>query len=127
MKNSLLAWSSQFVQLAITATVIVSLASVLVFVVVRLRDVTRNAATLAQVQTEVRALQETIRAQDEILSSWLLELEQHVYKDALGQATTEPAARPSSSSVQQWQVTRDAELRRRILALERWRLEQMKQ
>jgi hypothetical protein len=126
LKDRLFAWTSQFGQLFVSATVLVSLSLLLLFVVVRLREVTRTASALAQVQAEVRALQEQVRAQDEILSSWLIELEQYVYKDAKGAATTQPLAKPSQPTVQQWQVTRDAELRRRILALERWRMEQMK-
>lgn len=121
LKSRVLWGLRHFGDLVAVAVTIVAVGLVLLFLVARLREVTRNAQEITRLQVEVKNMQEQLKSQDELLSSWLLELEAQLYKES---AKAEPSAqRPTREP---WVATRDAELRRRLLSLERWRLEQMK-
>ncbi len=109
------------VWLMVAAAVVIAV-SWTVYVAMRIRVTYISQHQIVQLTNDFDAWREASLVYREDMARRLNELERYVYGGPLPVASPGPQApRPSRPSVQQWQLNRDAELRKRIEALEAWR------
>jgi hypothetical protein len=109
--------------LYISAVVIVFV-SFSAYVSLRLRVTYRLQYSVARVSDELRAYKNSSDLIHESLAVRLDNLERAIYADLLNLPKGEAVKSGKPPSVEQWQINRDQELRKRIQQLEQWRLEE---
>jgi hypothetical protein len=105
--------------LIVLAVIVTTVATGITGTVLLLRIVTALEYRVVTLESQVIAGQQQHLAAEKMTADRLAALEQSVY------GSLEPAARRSApkTPAELWQRTRDAELRRRLKAIEEWRMQ----
>jgi hypothetical protein len=107
-----------------TGAIVIALVTFSTYVSLRLRVTYRLQYSVARVGDELRAYKNSSDLIHESLAVRLDNLERAIYADLLNLPKGEAVKSARPPSVDQWQINRDQELRKRIQQLEQWRLDE---